>query len=481
MHAVAGLQSIQQQAAASAQGVGFGRMPNPFDVVAGDFAVTPPMERPVIVVEGAMPVEAAALQDPPSAGPSVPSTTLRQAFLDKLPAGSFAGVLELLDGGAVRLSVETVDQLVALASSLVDASDAVGTDHLLLSIALYLRSVVDAGGGWGGDNDADDVRAAGDSLLAAADAVVAQSDPIVAVAFRLATLLDAKQPRDVHTKLVERFAGVAEALRSVGAHGLLYATAGQLLSAETGSFTPVGSTLPTRILVVGNSPVPHDVTVSFVRSGAQVIELAHRSRRPLTEAAVFVANPRRDRQQASMDALLLRRTFYPRSTGLGETVEDVDGDGTPEDVRTRLDASMLDLGCGVTADGGLELAGPAILEPAQIVGDSPATAGGLAVLPSVATGALALTEALLASRFVGVIRIRDTIPDDVASLLHFLLHAQLVDARSDPASAVAAVHCWLADPHRTSPDYLPPWYVARAGDPDLADPAYGHALIHHGV
>ena len=81
---------------------------------------------------------------------------------------------------------------------------------------------------------------------------------------------------------------------------------------------------------------------------------------------MFVANPRGDRRQASTDALLLRRSFYPRSTGLGGIVENVDGDGTPEEDLNRLDASMLHLGCGVTADGGLELAGPAVLERAQI-------------------------------------------------------------------------------------------------------------------
>lgn len=227
--------------------------------------------------------------------------------------------------------------------------------------------------------------------------------------------------------------------------------------------------------------MPDGSTASYVCSGAQVIELAGRSRRPLTEAPVFVANPRRDRQQASMDALLLRRTFYPRSTGLGETVENVDGDGTSDEVRARLDASMLHLGCGVTADGGLELAGPAVLEPARIGAGPPATAGGLAVLPPAATGAAALTDALLASRFAGVVRFRDTIPNDVASLVYLVLHAQLVDSGSDPASAVAAVRSWLADPHRTPPDYLPTWLEARARDPDLADPPYRDALIYHGV
>jgi hypothetical protein len=493
MQAFTGLQDLQQQAAASPPGVGYGRVPNPFDFVADDLAALDPLARPVSVIEGAVPSAAAApLEGKPAAGwdrPSaalqVPASTYRTAFLGKLRRTGLAAVLELLDDGPAEPDVETVDEVVALASALVGAPDAVGTDHLLLAVALYLRSVVDAGGGWGRDSeDVDDVRAARESLLAAADAIAAESADAVTVAFRLATLLDSRHPAGgACAQLYERFTGVTKALRAVGADGLLYLAAGQklLLSAETGYLSPAGSSPPTRILVAGDGRIPDGLTVSHVRSGAQVIDLAGRTRRPLTEAAVFVANPRRDRQQASMDALLLRRTFYPRSTGLGETVEIVDGDGTPDEVGTRLDASMLHLGCGVTADGALELAGPAVLGPAEIAAGPPAALGGLAVLPPVATGTTALTEALLASRFTGVVRFRDTLPDDVASLVYLVLHSRLIDAGSDPASAVAAVCSWLADPHRVPPDYLPTWLDARVSDPDLADPTYRHALVYHGV
>lgn len=237
MQALAGLQNLQQQAAASSPGAGFGWMPNLFDFVADDLAALDPLKRPVTVIEGAIPAAAPAPRERPSAGtgeglpaagPRVPAATFRTALLDVLPGTGLAAVLDLLDDGAAELGVETVDELVALASSLVDAPGAVGPDHLLLAVALYLRSVIDAGGGWGGDSDADDVRAARESLLAAADAVAGEPAESVAVAFRLATLLDARQPaRDIRTRLAERFAGVAEALRAVGADGLLYPAPGR--------------------------------------------------------------------------------------------------------------------------------------------------------------------------------------------------------------------------------------------------------------
>jgi hypothetical protein len=495
MQSFAGLQNLMQQAGAPSPGTGFGRIPSPFDLAADDLAALPPRERPVTVIEGAVPPAAAAPAEPVvhsrPAEPRTPAATFRAAFLELLPGSGVAALLELLDRGA-DAGVETVDELAALAGSLVDAPGAVGTDRLLLAVALYLRHAVDPGGGWG-DGDADDLRDARESLLDAAEAVAGERADTVAVAHRLATLLDEQQPaRGVRSRLAERFAGVAKALRAVGAGGLLYQGAGQslLLSADTGSLAPVRppspsrsrtptcSSLPGRVLVVGDAPVTDGSTVSYVRSGAQVIELAGRARRPLGEAVVFVANPRGDRQQASMDALLLRRTFYPRSTGLGRTVEHVDGDGTPDEVVARLDASLLHLGCGITPDGALELAGPDVLGTARIAAGPPATAGGLAVLPST-EGAAALTDALLASRFAGVIGFREAIPDDVASLIHLLLHSRLVDAGSDPASAVEEVRRWLADPDRTPPEFLPPWSVARASEPDLA--RYRDALMHHGV
>jgi hypothetical protein len=486
MQALAALQNAQQQAAARPAGVGLGRMPNFFDFDADTIANADPLERPVAVVDGTRPDAPTPPRPRPQAAPRVPAATLRKALLDKLPGpDDLAGVLAMLDEGATPPGVDTVDELVALGSSLVEAPGAAGTDHLLLAVALHLRGVVDDGGGWG-DGGADDVRAEGDSLLAAAGALAAAPADTVAVAFRLATLLDERLPgRDIRTRLGEGFATVTEALRTVGADGLVYPASGEmlLLSSATGriSYAASGSGLPARVLVAGAGPIPGEPTVSYVGSGAQVLELAGRTRLPLTGSAVFVTNPRHDRKQATFDAMALRRTFYPRSTGLGETAENVDGAGTPDEVRTRLNASMLHLGCGVSVEGGLELAGPDVLGPAEIAAGTPAEVGGLAVLPPTATGAAALTEALLASRFVGVIGFREPVPDLIASLMYFLLHAHLVDEGRDPASAVKAVRSWMADPHRKPPDHLPAWCEAMAADPDMDDPAYWGPLIHSGV
>jgi hypothetical protein len=194
---------------------------------------------------------------------------------------------------------------------------------------------------------------------------------------------------------------------------------------------------------------------------------------------VFVANPRGDRPLASMTAMTLRRAHYPRAAGLGKLAEGGDADGTPDEVFARLDASMLHLDCGLTGDGGLELAGAAVLDAARIADGSPATEGGLAVLPPGAPPELA--DALLAGRFRDVVRFRGPVTPEVASVIHLVLHAQLVDVGLDPAAAVAAVRRWLADPHRPLPEHLPPWLAARAADPELTDPAIRDALVHHGA
>ncbi|MGY1673074.1 hypothetical protein [Geodermatophilus sp. SYSU D00710] len=481
MQALAGLQALQQKAAAAPPAAGFTRMPNPFDFLAAD-RTSAPAERPITVVEGEVQPIKPDERPRPSARTPEPAAVFRDPLLGKLPGG-LAGLPGLLADGAVLLHVDVVDELVALGSALVEAPDRVGTDHLLFAVTLYLRSVVDDGG-WGDEGESDDVRSASESLLAAAPAVAIESADIVAVAFRLATLLDARAPaRDVRARFGAAFADVAGALRTVGADGLLYQTAGQtlLLCAETGALTATGPQLPDRILVVGDGPAPAASSYSLVRSGGQLLALANRTRRPLAAEAVFVANPRGDRRQASLDALLLRRSFYPRSTGLGDTGENVDGAGTRDEVRARLDASLLHLGCGVTVDGGLELAGGDELGATEIAAGPPAATGGLAVLPPTPTGAEALTEALLAARFADVVRFRDAVPADVASIVQLALHAELVDGWCSPATAVARVRSWLADPRRPVPGYLPPWLEMRAGDPDLADPAYHDALLHHGL
>ncbi len=484
MQALGALQNLQQQASSRPAGVGFGRMPTVFDFDADGLAATDPLDRPVMVVDGTVVDPPTRPRPRPPAAPRVPAATLRADMLRRLPGSGLADVSALLIGAATALDIDTVDDLVALGSALVAAPGAVGTDHLLLAVALHLRDRIDDGGGWGGAGGGEgDAVAAADSLLAATEALTAEPADTVAVAFRLATLLDERLPAgDVRARFGAGFIAVTGALRAAGADALAYLHAGDvlLLSATTGRFShaATGSPLPARILVAGEGAIADGPTVSHVASGAQVVELAGRTRLPLTASPVFVANPRGDRDQATFDAMALRRSFYPRSTGLGRTAENCHGAATPDEVRAGLDASMLHLGCGVTADGGLELAGSAVLTRADIVAARPAAGGGLAVLPPTATGAAELTEALIAAGYVDVIGFRDPVPGPVASLMYVLLHAQLVDRGRDPAGAVGAVRGWMADPHRSPPVYLPPACAAVAEDPD---PVHRDALIHHGV
>jgi hypothetical protein len=195
---------------------------------------------------------------------------------------------------------------------------------------------------------------------------------------------------------------------------------------------------------------------------------------------VFVAAPRGNREHAEIDAMLLRRTFFPHAVGLGRAVEHIDGPGTPDEVRARLSASLLHLGCGVNASGGLELAGSAVLAPQEIAAGPPAATGGLAVLPPTASGATELTDALLESRFTGVISFREPVPARVAGLVYFLLYTFLVDQGCDAATAVAAVHRWLADPQRKPLEHAPAW-LQDVAESDLDDPACRNTLIYHGV
>ena len=276
MQTVAAMQKLQQQAAAGGPGFGLapGMLPNLFE--ASTIAAADPLDRPVAVVD-ALPEEAPAASPPRPERPrhaAAPSAdALRTQLLARLPGPGFGPLLGLLDDAAPPPAVDTVDELVALAGALVEAPGGVGTDPLLLAVALHLRSLVDDGG-WD-DGDVDDVRAAADRLLAAADALVAAPADAVALAVRLATLLDRQHAAgQVSDRLSERFRPVTEALRTVGADALLLGGPGRplLLSAETGRFrcSAAGSGSALRLLAADDGPVPDDAIVSHVRSAAQV-------------------------------------------------------------------------------------------------------------------------------------------------------------------------------------------------------------------
>ena len=320
----------------------------------------------------------------------------------------FAAVGSLLASNASLPTIETVDEMVGLAASIASVEDATGTDHFLLAVALYLRSCVDEGGGWGDDDPGSDVHAAAESLLTAIRTLPVDQADVLPVVYRLAALLDERLPSEdrVRTGLAERLDDVTAALRTTGAGALAYPQPGGVLSLDGSSgrlqFVASGEPLPPRMLVVGEEPLPLDGSVvSSVASGAQVVALARRTRPSVTANPVFLANPRGDREQATFDALLLRRAFYPRSVGLGRLVEDIEGAGTPDEVLAHLDASVLHLGCGIDSSGALELAGPAELTPQDIAAhaDEGRAAGGVAILPPIREGFPGLADALLTAGF----------------------------------------------------------------------------------
>ncbi|MCU7730046.1 hypothetical protein ODJ79_40565 [Actinoplanes sp. KI2] len=399
----------------------------------------PHEQSPIAVVDGPMPQTPAPARSRPRPWPAPSAGELRD------------------------LGAETVDERVAVAAAVVEADGALPSDRLVLAVALADRHDADGGSGWGDGRD--DLRAAAENLNRAAPALPADDVP---AAVRLAERIEADLPGA--TRLGDGFADVTAALRDAGIDAAVY-PGGVELDATSGQLRriPDGTRRTGRVVAIGG---PAEAADSFVRTAADLVALIRRGRRPVTVAPVFVANPRHDRDRATMDALRLRRTFYPRSIGLGHTVEDVTGPGTPEDVRAHLNASLLHLGCGMTSAGALELAGPAELSAADIAA-GPRTPGGVAVLPPSAEGAAALADALMTRGYTAVIGFAAPVPDEVGSIVHWLLHAAMADDSLDPAAAVARVRSWLRDPDR-DPFDLPP------ADLKLVDPVHAEALFCQG-
>ncbi|WP_157517481.1 CHAT domain-containing protein [Micromonospora rifamycinica] len=251
-----------------------------------------------------------------------------------------------------------------------------------------------------------------------------------------------------------------------------------------------------------------DLVFSYVRSGRQVVELARRASLPVTGDVVFVANPRGDRDLATVEVMTLRRLYHPRSIGLGRTAELVHGAATPADVLAHLPgpagpgAALLHLGCTLRTTGtpGLELADPgdadgsgdpagrAVLDVARIAAQAAAApgqrSGGLAILPTDA-GAhhdrwVRFADTLLDAGLTGVIGWLWPVPGPVATLMLSVLHGKLTDEGLPPAMAVHEVHRWMRAPDRGTPPYLPPGTAAALAGTELADPAYWAALCHRG-
>jgi hypothetical protein len=339
---------------------------------------------------------------------------------------------------------------------------------------LHLRDRRDAGG-WGeGDQGAADADVAVPSLLAAADTMLADDpDGIPALLF-LATFM----PDDTMDMVAARLAGLSAVLRTVGSKALVFPDPADALrwNSVTDRFEPVGADgMPDAVVVVGQDPPTageDDLIVSYVASLAQLVDLSGRPVRPVTERPVFLSNPRGDREWASVEAMLVRRTSYPCSRGLGQLIENADGRGTPEEVRAAvLDASLLHVGCGISASGALELADGTELSFTEIVG----VQGGLAVLPP--GHFLPLADDLLAAGFTGVIGWRRPVSEVTAALAMFVLHIELADRGRPPAEAVQEVRRWFRQPDRAM---LPRLLAGRADQLDHLDKAEWMSLVLRG-
>ena len=445
--ALAAMQGFQQQ-------TGGGMPPPPMpDLTAFRPPVTPPANpydgSLIAVVEGPIPDGGPAPRPRPAPEPPVSAADLR----------------------AQLASADDVDDRIALAAALVEAPGADPADHLALAAALLDRFDADGGSGW--DDGPDDRQAAAESLDRAATALPGLPADDVLTAVDLAAQAGMN-------RLGAGYANVTEALRTAGIEAFVYPSPGGpvVLDVATGRLDRAGPGTHWSGRIAATGPVEHAGAVAYVRTAAQLTGLLDRGRRPVAEAAVFVANPRHDRDRATMDALRLRRAFYPHSRGLGATVEQIDGAGTPTDVRENLGASLLHLGCGITPAGALELAGPAELPAAQIAARPAGGPGGIAVLPPAPPGRLTLTDALLDAGYVAVIGFTAVVPDPVASLAYWVLHSALVDDGLGPADAVAATRAWLGDPQRKPPDLLAAEYQSVAAAVDLT--GYASDLVCHG-
>ncbi|WP_157647063.1 hypothetical protein [Actinomycetospora chiangmaiensis] len=491
MTAFGKLQDLQQQMSNGTLGTRLGADADPFRM--GDvLAQMDPTERPLHTVIEDSATEPEETPSPPSPAPppsaptSAPTSTttvadLRRAFREAVPTEAL--LIALVEGVGMPSDMAMIDRLVARGQAVLDSGEANVSDRLLHAAALYRRSLIDPDDGWGHGAPSPDLDAAVDEI-ASVDLVGAPSD-LVARVLRLAHRISPREGhREVMARLAAQYRSIGGDLRARGVDGLVYDLSDGLLVYDLQSARLEwrdSAGLPTRSLVIGSRrPAGASGVISVVPSAREAMRLAELHRRGPAGAPVFVANPRDDRPQAGIDTMVLRRTFYPGSLGLGRTVENIDGAGTRDDVLARFEAPLLHLDCGVTPSGELELAGPTLLAPADIASASGADAG-IVVLPHGAASTAALSQAFLAAGFAHVLAFTTRLPDDVASLVTFMLHSELVDRRVPPAQAVHHVRQWLLDPARAVPEHLPAWYQGTAADADLADLSIADALVHHGV
>jgi hypothetical protein len=211
MEAMAMLQKLQEQMSRGGA-AGFGSSPGP-DVStlqqvwfagADALAALDPLDRPVAVVQGPEPPSVPPTQrigQPPAAAP-VDHGDLRRTLHAKLAAVTsdsgaeaevWAGAAALLLPTAPLPPVDVVDDLVALASMVVEGDGpadtaTTGIDQFVLAVSFYLRDRVDDG-----PDDADRVAGA-ESLLTAARTVPPDHPAAIVILRALGAFLDERRP-----------------------------------------------------------------------------------------------------------------------------------------------------------------------------------------------------------------------------------------------------------------------------------------------
>ncbi|MFG3260749.1 CHAT domain-containing protein [Streptomyces bobili] len=256
--------------------------------------------------------------------------------------------------------------------------------------------------------------------------------------------------------------------------------------------------------------VDHAV-LSYAASGAEFVRSAARTRLPLAEAPVLVADPRATLAYAEHEVEALRAVFYPEARCFGFLSRNVfHVDGTPDELLPLLPggtgerpATLVEFSVhGIAGDlptvsrlllhrprGADDDAG--LLTVRRLLG-APAVDGGGGAGPLVVLSAcetdlstrdhdetLTLTTAFVARGAADVIGSKWSVADASSAVLMYALHHFLAQG-ADPAQALRRTQLWALDAGRPALPGLPrPLAVRIEGKPALSADAWA-PFIHQG-
>lgn len=246
----------------------------------------------------------------------------------------------------------------------------------------------------------------------------------------------------------------------------------------------------------GHRYAVQEAVISYAPSARLLCDVLGRSAVPLTGASLVVGDPTGDLTHAGEEAAAIRDTFY-RGTFMGRHP---DGRpcpaGTPAELLSWLDGhtdvGMVHLACHAqvrptTDDSAVLSLADGELGADRIVGDAGSRRIGTAVLAACTTHisgrgfdeAFTLASAFLVAGARSVVGSLWRVPDDVTSLLMFVLHEHLAAGRA-PAAALHAAQLWMLDPRRAPTPSMPAAMRARVGRVRGDDLAGWAGFIHLG-